>query len=328
MTLLRQHRIASLLLVAVAAIAFSLSQLDFAMLLATGTLVTLSWYVTEGPRGRALPTWLSNLLVLALLAWSAFDFLARGQLEDAIGSLGRFLLWLLIIRLFTRRSPTEDRDRFALATMLVIAGCLDSVQFFFGALVIAYACLAVWTAMLWRLARSAESARAARAASAGFAPPLELAVGRSTRPQFRWLAAGTIASILAASAVVFVLFPRFSNLPGRGPRGGPSVTGFTDEIRLMGGGRISESRRELFTLRWLDPAGQPVQSARPLLLRGACSTATTPPTNAGTRAARAAPSARCARPTTAPTRPSASANRPRPPRPSPPRSRCARSRPM
>ncbi|MFZ9880851.1 MAG: transglutaminaseTgpA domain-containing protein [Phycisphaerales bacterium] len=269
MSILRQHRLASLLLVAVAMAAFSLSQLDFAMLFAACTLVTLSWYVTEGPRGRALPNWISNLFVLVVLAWSVFTFLATGELEGAIGSLGRFLLWLLVIRLFTQRSAHEDRERFALSTMLVVAGCLDSVQFFFGVLVIVYACLAVWTAMLWRISRSAETARAARRASDGFAPPLEIEVGRRTRPQFRWLAGSTILGILAASIVVFVLFPRFANLPGRGPRGGPSVTGFTDEIRLMGGGRISESRRELFTLRWRDPAGVLQESPRPLLLRGA-----------------------------------------------------------
>ncbi|MFM7132800.1 MAG: DUF3488 and transglutaminase-like domain-containing protein [Planctomycetota bacterium] len=269
MNLLRQYRFASFLLVLLAIAAFSIAELDFALLFVAGTLATLSWYVTEGPRGRTLPDWAANAIIVAILAWSAFDFAARGELTDAMGALGRFLLSLLVVKLFARRTVNEDRQRLSLATMIVVAGCLQSVQFVFGILVLAYAAVAVWTAMLWRMHASAEAARAERRASEGFAPPLELVAGRRAGAQFRGSVAVAIVTTFAVSAVCFVLFPRFAEIGDRGPRGSRSSTGFTDEIRLLDVGRITESRRELFTLRWTDAGANPQRSLRPLLLRGA-----------------------------------------------------------
>jgi protein-glutamine gamma-glutamyltransferase len=270
MKLLQQYRFASFMLVLVAIIAFSIASVDFALLFVAAILAMLSWYVTEGPRGKTLPTWISNTLVLAALGWAVVDFLSQTELAATTGVLGRFLLWLLVIKLFSSRGRNEDRQRFALATMIMIAGCLDSVQFAFGVLVFMYAGIAVWTAMLWRLHLGAESARASRRAEPGFSPPLEIAFGRRATPQFRGVVLGALLLVFAASVGVFLVFPRmpsFNQL--QMPRGVRSVSGFSDEIRLGSNDRISESRRELFTVRWLGPDGTPVAQQRPLLLRGA-----------------------------------------------------------
>jgi transglutaminase-like putative cysteine protease len=268
MTLLRRHRIASFLLAIVAIVAFSIAELDFTMLFLGVVLAVLSWYVTEGPRGRTLPDWAANTLVVLAIAWEAFSFVSTGELADAMGALGRTMVWILIAKLFSRRTPTEERQRFALSTMLVIAGCLESVQFAFGLLVIVYVCVAIWTTMLWRLARSADEARRSRELSQGFAPPLEIAVGRRSSPQFRGLVIASILVVLAGGVGVFILFPRFAEI-GSASMAGRSVSGFTDEIRLRRGDRITESRRELFTVRWIDPDGSARRMLRPLLLRGA-----------------------------------------------------------
>lgn len=269
MTLLRQYRFASFALVLLSIVSFSIAQVDFAMLFVAVVLATLSWYVTEGPRGRALPDWASNTLVLLLLAWTVLAFLSLDDAAESMGQLGRFLLWLLVIKLYSRRTGDDDRLRFTLATLLMLAGCIDSVEFIFGVLVVAFVVLAVWTAMLRRLVLGAERSRSVRAPGGGAAPPLELAVGRRSVPQFRGLAAASALAVLGASVVVFVLFPRFAVRPGGGPRGGQAMAGFTDEIRLGDSTRISENRRELFTVRWRGADGVAGRSLRPLLLRGA-----------------------------------------------------------
>ncbi len=269
MTLLRRYRFASFLLALVAMVAFSIAELDFQTLFLSVVLATLSWYVTEGPRGRTLPDWMSNILVVCAIAWRGFSFLVDGEAIDAMATLGSVLLWILLIKLYARRTSSEERQRFALSTMLVIAGCLESVEFAFGALVLLYGGVAIWAAMLWRLARSADLARKSRQDTAGFAPPLEISVGRRAVPQFRGLAAVSMLFVLAGGMVVFVFFPRIAGLAVAGVRGRGSVTGFNDEIRLRRGDRITESRRELFTVRWIDPDGTPRQLLRPLLLRGA-----------------------------------------------------------
>jgi transglutaminase-like putative cysteine protease len=268
MRLLRQYRFMSFVLVLLAIVAFAIAELDFTMLFTGVVLAVLSWYVTEGPRGRTLPPWATNILTLGALGLAALDFLASGGLADAMESLGRFLLWLLLIKLFSRRGERDDRQRLSIATMLVLVGCLESVTLAFGLLVFAYGGVAAWTAMLYRLSHGAETARASRTAAPGFAPPLELAYGRRAAPQFRGLASVALLLIFAGSALCFFLFPRFGKVR-LNQLVGESVTGFNDEIDLRRGDRISESRREIFTVQWIDPAGEPVKSARPLLLRGA-----------------------------------------------------------
>ncbi|MFM2163807.1 MAG: Protein-glutamine gamma-glutamyltransferase [Planctomycetota bacterium] len=269
MTLLRKHRIAGFLLVILSIVAFSIAELDFTLLFTAVVLAVVSWYVTEGPRGRTLPNWATNALTLALFAYSVYGFALDGAAENAMGSLGRFLLWLLVLKLFAARVEREDRQRFMLSTMLVVAGCLESVDFAFGMLVFVYVGLAAWTAMLWRLAKGAETARAARASHPDVAVPLEVGAGRRAAAQFRGLAAASVAGIFAAGIVAFAIFPRFADIELDGSAFAGRVTGFNDEIDLRTSDRILESRRELFTVQWIGTDGSPEQSARPLLLRGA-----------------------------------------------------------
>ena len=106
MSVLRQYSIASFALLLVSIIAFATATVDFALLFAAVLLATASWYVTEGPRGRTLPAWLSTALVVGLLGWSALDFIMRGELADSTASLGRFLLWLLVVKLYSPRGAS------------------------------------------------------------------------------------------------------------------------------------------------------------------------------------------------------------------------------
>ena len=108
MNLLRQHRISAFLLVLLAMAAFATSQKDLVLLMSSGAIAVLSWYVTEGPRGRSLPEVASNILILGLLMWTLAEFLTDIELADATSVLGRFLFWLLVIKLFSRRTAYES----------------------------------------------------------------------------------------------------------------------------------------------------------------------------------------------------------------------------
>ncbi len=269
MTLLRQYRIAAFLLVLLSIAAFAASQKDLLLLVSGGAIAVLSWYVTEGPRGRTLPSLVSNGLILLLLAWTLVSFLSELALTDSTAVLGRFLLWLLVIKLFSVRAAYEDRQRLTLAMMLVVCGCLETVEFIFAALVFLFLGMSIWTAMLWRLHASYEAARESRRRDGSLLPPpLEVSVGRRVVPQFRRVAIASIVAIFAGSVLGFALFPRFGESRG-GRTDSESVSGFSDRIDLLANERINESRRELFTLRWIDPTGDALRSNRPIYLRGA-----------------------------------------------------------
>ena len=61
MKLLRSFPMLAFSLVLVSIVGLCIAQGSVALLLVAGALAALSWYVTEGPRGRVLPRWVSAL---------------------------------------------------------------------------------------------------------------------------------------------------------------------------------------------------------------------------------------------------------------------------
>ncbi len=284
MRLVERFRLAALLLVLVAMVAFCVSQRNVALLLVVAPLTILSWYVTEGPRGRVLPRWLQNVLLLGVLAWTGIQFLAQNDLSETMGLLGRFVLWLLLVKLYGRKTTRDYSQVLALSTVLVMTGTLQANEFGFALLVFLYAGLALWTVLLSQLWAARERARADRhltaerarsvlgasALPAAFIPAVQPVFGRSLGWQFRSLAivAGILGAVL--SVVIFVIFPReLSDLARRDPCLGSRQTGFSEDVRLFTNDRITESRREVFTVDWTDRLGEALRFSEPLYLRGA-----------------------------------------------------------
>jgi transglutaminase-like putative cysteine protease/heme exporter protein D len=281
---LDRFRFAAILLVLVAIVAFCTSQRSFGLLLVSAPLVILCWYVTEGPRGRTLPKWGQNLLLAALLVWTALAWLELPDLAETMGLLGRFVLWLSIIKLYGRKSARDYGQIIALSAVLVMAGTLQSVEFAFAVLVFVYATMLLWAVLLFQLwsarertresrAELLESARTAlgpAAPSAALVPPVEAVFGRSLVWQFRMLTTVSIILGVLLSIGVFVIFPReLADRLRRDSRIGSRQTGFSEEVRLFSNDRINESRREVFTVEWVEARGESIRFSEPLYLRGA-----------------------------------------------------------
>jgi len=282
--LIERFRISALLLVLVATVAFCVSQRNMTLLLVAGPLAVLSWYVTEGPKGRSLPRWVQTVLLVVLVGWTIVDARLLPELSDAMGLLGRFVLWLLLIKLYAKKAPRDYAHVLVLSAVLVMAGTLQSVEFSFSLLVFAYGAIAVWTILLFQLWSAREKSRDARARAvaevsavpgsgsraASLVPVLQPAFGRHVVGQFRWLAVLALVVGAILSTVVFIIFPReLSDLARRNARFGVLQSGFSGEVRLFTNDRITESRREVFTIEWRDSRDEAMQFAGPLYLRGA-----------------------------------------------------------
>ena len=263
MSLARRVRLEVLILALIAIAAFCVSQRSLAMFLAASGLAILSWYVVEGPRGRRLPRWLSLAVMAAIVVNAVWEWTLRPHPSEAMGILGRFSMWLTVLKLHESRSARDDAQLLALTAVLVISGTLESIDLLFAVLLVVYALDAMRVAMLVELASVA--------APEGDAPIGDGGAARGTR--FARRLRRTVALILCgatlAAIAVFVVFPRrLDDDPRRGFGGGP-VSGFVDEVDLFAGERISESRREVFSVRWLDRQGESVRFPQPMLLRGA-----------------------------------------------------------
>ena len=65
MKLLRSFPILAHAVVLLSIVGVSVATQSAGLLLVGGVLAALSWYVTEGHRGRSLPDWTANILIIA-----------------------------------------------------------------------------------------------------------------------------------------------------------------------------------------------------------------------------------------------------------------------
>ena len=66
MRLLRSFPVLAFAVVLLGIVGVSVATRSLRLLLVGGVLAALSWYVTEGPRGRSLPNWTANILIVAV----------------------------------------------------------------------------------------------------------------------------------------------------------------------------------------------------------------------------------------------------------------------
>jgi transglutaminase-like putative cysteine protease len=191
--------------------------------------------------------------------------------------VGAVVLAILMLKLYGRKGPSDWRQVLALTVVIVVAAALNSMDLLAGIFVMAYAAVALSSAMLYQVYSGSKTAERERAMVTGLSPPHKWeGVSQFTPPvsgtgfkrNMRWILAGSCVVGLLMSTFVFVLFPRD---PSQGTRvgSGSRQSGFSSEVRLRGGDPISISSREAFSVRMLDPKGKPSPFADALHLRGA-----------------------------------------------------------
>ena len=95
MKLLRSFPFLAYLLMLVSITGYCIAQGSLVLLLIAGTIALVSWFVTEGPRGRTMPAWVSHLMVLAVSLYVVADWY-QNQV-DWMGVLGRYAVSLAVI---------------------------------------------------------------------------------------------------------------------------------------------------------------------------------------------------------------------------------------
>lgn len=274
MNLLRRFPVLAFALALVAIAGFCVASERFGLLVVAGALAAMSWYVTEGPRGRTLPRWVSNVLLLAAVLNATVEWAQQQNTGEIMGVVGRFTLWLTIIKLYEPKGIRDYTQLLALTAVLMVAGALQTVQLSFAILLLVYVLLGLYTVLLFQLHIGFERARGARRvqapAEARLVPSVQPVAGRNLARAFGGLGAAMALGGIAVSMVVFVLFPRGLLIVDAAASGlSRRAAGFSDEVRLKETGRISDSRREVLTVAMLDPQGSSIRYPEPLRLRGA-----------------------------------------------------------
>lgn len=252
----------------VAIVAFGVARQDLTLVLLAAIPAAASWMLTEGPRRRGLPRWLTTVLVLGVLAWTITQSPLHTDPLALAGAVGNFVLWTTVIKLYERKTTRDRRQLLGLSLVLMLSGCLSSAHLIFGALLVIYTVLMVAALMLYRLERGGEQAVERYRAVSGSAAPAAVFGGRAGRHLRRVIVRGLVVGTLV-SILLFVLFPRdiMQRLEGWGAAA--RVAGFRSDVDLRTNARIAMSRREVMRVQWLDPSGAPTNATEPIHLRGA-----------------------------------------------------------
>lgn len=276
MRLLRSFPVLSFLVVLTSIIGVGVAQRSIQLLFVAGMLAILSWYVTEGPRGRSLPRWVSNLLVIAVSLFAVFDVMNHPEAEAIFGVVGRFCVWLSLVKLYERKTTRDHANLLLLSLLMMLSGCLQSADLIFGVVLLIYAGLGLYALLLYQLYASYEQEREIRAptepTSLQTAPAVRPVIGRRVGLHFRLLMTTIAVAGIALSVAVFMFFPRKVGQSLLSQLSAPTVsrrTAFSPEVNLMSGGRVTTSKRSVAFLQVHDANGEPAATGETLWLRGA-----------------------------------------------------------
>ncbi len=238
---------------------FAIADGDVALFFGALPVWAASWFITQGPNGKPLPRLMIGALVVAATAYTALTVLE--DLEEFVPAVSRYLVWLVLIKLFDRVQPRDQAQLLVMSLFLVIGACLTSNSLGLGIALALYLPLFAWTAMLYQL--HAGTVRVERSLA-----KLRPADRRRTRLSEGF---GTIVSrdfvftvalagfaSLFVAVVVFLITPRQSLAMAMGAWAAPAVgseTGFTEEVTLGAEGLLSESTTPVLDLRLSDNEG-------------------------------------------------------------------------
>ncbi|MEO0588252.1 MAG: transglutaminaseTgpA domain-containing protein, partial [Planctomycetota bacterium] len=254
-------------------VAFGIVEGNPAMLLLTGSIGMLSWFVTEGPRSRPMPRWLVNVGSLLAVGWLAIEvtLISRGQLVVA---MGHFTIWLAVLLLYARKTHREYAQLLVLSMLIMVGGSVLSVSVVYGMLLAVYCVVAVLTLLLFHMKSSSDAVtEAMRTASGRAIPAIDIATrGRLSGWQLRSTAAFIAVICAVIASLVFVSTPRRPDrtLPERLATSlQHDRVGFAREVDLSRPGPGSAGRSAVLNLTLADGVGPLDATAGPLMLRGA-----------------------------------------------------------
>ncbi|NBC10401.1 MAG: DUF3488 domain-containing protein [Planctomycetes bacterium] len=217
-------------------VAFCMAEPNPGLMLMTGAIAALSWYVTEGPSGKPLPRWAINLLSLGAVAWLVHDlFYAQGHV---IVAMGHFTMALQILMLYGPKANRDYAQILVLSLLTMIGASVLSVSMIYGLLLAGYCVLGLGTVLLFQLKSTADRVHEANRAAAPkhrpVAPP-KAVVGRGYRWHLRFTALAIGVVCAAAAVATFVVMPRTGKARFGPELAGPIARkeiGFSETIRL------------------------------------------------------------------------------------------------
>jgi transglutaminase-like putative cysteine protease len=241
--------------------AFAALALSGELGLATNAVIiasmVLSWF-WQSTSPRLEPLW--NLSAVGMLLHATLSTLRDGAfLAHAVS----FLLFLLVHRLFHRRTSRDLLLTYVLTFLLLVSSTVLNVGMSYAVAFVVYVVSITWALVTLELRRNIEQQvmlRHAEGQSAERAQVERVLQSRTiVSPSFLAVTSAIALAVFVGSSLVFALFPRVGfGLFMRQKRPGVQVAGLSDKVELGQHGRIKDDPRIVMRV-------EPVAGVRPAL---------------------------------------------------------------
>lgn len=234
-------------------VAFCIAEVSPGMLLITGALAVLSWYLTEGPAGRPFPRWLINTFSVVAIVWLLYDLFV--QHTQVVIAMGHFTIWLQVLLLYTEKSNRDYGQLLVLSLMTMISASIVSVSMLYGLLLAAYCVLGLVTLIHFQFKATwdtvTDQLKAAAPEGTAVVPP-RATVGRGYDLHLRSTAVCLGLACAVVAAGIFVATPRALEATpvGRLPAAiaARKTTGFSQSVNLRAGAPESGSQEPVLNM--------------------------------------------------------------------------------
>jgi protein-glutamine gamma-glutamyltransferase len=211
--------------------------------LAFGAFMALvvSWW-WEPPRVRLEKwSWVWSVLSLFALVYSLLTAIVSG---DFLGVGAQFLIWLIVAKACNRRAARDWQQMYLLAFLMLVAGSVLNPDLSYGLCFLGFVISATWALTLFHLRREMEDNLLVKHAADRASERVEvrriLDSRRIVGGRF-FLGTGLLSfGVFISSAIVFLALPRVGIGFFLKSRGGISLSGFNDGVKLGGHGVIKK----------------------------------------------------------------------------------------
>ena len=241
MTLLRHFPSLSYAFALVSILAACLAQDAIIMLLFAGGAAVASRVFAEGPWAKHLTRGRSLFLTMIVIVCIGMWIVANPTPEDAMRGIAIFAVWMLVIKLYERRTLEIEAERLILSVLLMVLASMDAFDLLFGALFVVWAVLGTIVIMLFHLHHGAEFSGLAVADAGALDDPT---IGAHVRRHLRNAVLTLVVTVVLATSSIFLLFPRGVSpqlATAAAARIARTGGGLNSDVTLLSGTRLVET---------------------------------------------------------------------------------------
>jgi transglutaminase-like putative cysteine protease len=203
-----------------------------------GALITSWWW--EPPRIKIEKfAWVWTVASVFALAYSVLTAIVTG---DFLGVGAQFLTWLIVAKAFNRRAARDWQQMYLLAFLMLVAGSVINPDLTYGLCFLGFVITSTWALTLFHLRREMEDNLLVKHAADRASERVEVRRILDSRRIVggRFLLGTGLLSfgVFLAAAAIFLALPRVGIGFFLKTRGGLTLAGFSDGVKLGGHGVI------------------------------------------------------------------------------------------